>query len=88
MGVDPNFPKWFDSSPLLKPWEKMERCLICGTPVQVDEPGYPRAEPLCDLTCMKIWCAQTGSELLSMGQYAKRMRSPGKAHSPYIAPQT
>jgi hypothetical protein len=77
MGLTAPGSIWFDSSPLLELRESMELCLVCGVPVRVDEPGYPRAEPLCDLTCMKIWCAQTGSELLSMEQYTQRVGSPG-----------
>jgi len=47
----------------------VENCLVCGIPVQVKEPGLPKAHPLCDITCMKIWCAQTDSELLSIEEY-------------------
>lgn len=60
----------------------MEKCLVCGTPVEVNQPGMPHAEPLCDLTCIKIWCVQTGKELLSMEQYAARVRSRGRAIHP------
>jgi hypothetical protein len=56
-------------------------CKICGEQMGEPDANLPKPEPLCGVKCMKVWCAQTGSEFLTIEEYSERRNRERESYS-------